>query len=534
MPAGGTWVAQNKIRPGAYINFKYNARNGGTLSLGTRGTIAVATDLPWGPDNTLIEVSAQDFASGKSASQIGIVGDSSEASLPLRLALAGANKALVYKLNPGGEKASAKLGEITVTAKYPGAYGNTISFDIKNDTPSVGQTQVNIYLAGVRKETFNLASINDILTIESQYVDFGGQVDFVQTWSNHDGAKTDYVLTYAAKDDKLIKLVLGANIDADLSPDTRDVTKVLALTTHYTVTGTTLTLTAEGAALATGVGLHARYIPAENTWLATAGTTLSGGTNGTEAKDLTDFFAAIEHKTFNAVAANKEDAADVIIAFVKDQRENKGKKFVGVVVDKETADYEGIISVNQGFKSETETVTPTLFSIYVASLSAGAMVNESLTCRQIVEAVEIINPLEEDKIEEALQQGKFVLSYRQDGAVIIEKDINTLVTFDEDKGYPFSKNRVIRVLDEIANQVALKFNSNYAGKVTNDDEGRKLFKSEIINLMDTLQGLGAIQNFLSEDVTVLPGDDIESVLVDLNVQPTDAMEKLYMTVYVTA
>ena len=52
--------------------------------------------------------------------------------------------------------------------------------------------------------------------------------------------------------------------------------------------------------------------------------------------------------------------------------------------------------------------------------------------------------------------------------------------------------------------------------------------------MDVLQNMGAIKNFEAADVTVLPGDDIDSVVVDLNIEPVDAMEKLYMTVYVSA
>jgi hypothetical protein len=53
--------------------------------------------------------------------------------------------------------------------------------------------------------------------------------------------------------------------------------------------------------------------------------------------------------------------------------------------------------------------------------------------------------------------------------------------------------------------------------------------------MDELQKLGAITEFDGvADVTVLPGEEIDSVVVDLLVQPVDSMEKLYMTVNVDA
>ena len=45
----------------------------------------------------------------------------------------------------------------------------------------------------------------------------------------------------------------------------------------------------------------------------------------------------------------------------------------------------------------------------------------------------------------------------------------------------------------------------------------------------------AIQNFdASTDISVEQGDTIESVVVDVALQPVDSMEKLYMTVYVNA
>ena len=128
-----------------------------------------------------------------------------------------------------------------------------------------------------------------------------------------------------------------------------------------------------------------------------------------------------------------------------------------------------------------------------------------------------------------------MLTYRQDGAVCVEKDINTLHTFTVDKGYAFSKNRVVRCLDEIGNTVALVFNRNYCGKIDNDEIGRNMYKTELISMMDNLVDLGAVQNFDgASDITVLPGQDVDSVVVDMTVQPVDSMEKLYMTVNVDA
>ncbi len=510
MPAGGTWTAQNKIRPGAYINFIYKAKQN-LLTVGARGVVAVATDLSWGPDDELIELTASQMLTGKSLPLVGVVADDSSESLPLRLAFASATTAYVFKANPGGAEASiadATTG-YTITAKYPGTLGNSITVVILEDTPQEDSYTVNVLVNSIKKESFVITAAESLEEIDSDYVTISA--DATETFTG-DGATTTFTIS------------TGASSVTDVTVDSTSV--------DYTYDADTGVVTLDSAPEASASIVVSYIMPL----VATAGLTLSGGTNGSELQDFSDFLDALKYKTFNAIAIDSSltAVATQLVSWVTDMRENEGKKIVGVVLNKNTADYEGIISVSQGFSNDVDTVTPQLFSLYVASLSAGAAVNESLTCREITEATEIINPLDESDIETALETGMFILTYRQDGAVVIEKDINTLQNFTDDKGYPFSKNRVVRCLDEIGNSVALKFTTNYAGKVDNNDEGRKLFKSEIINLMDTLQNMGAIQNFDPEDITVYQGDDIDNVVVDLTIQPVDAMEKLYMTVYVSA
>lgn len=269
----------------------------------------------------------------------------------------------------------------------------------------------------------------------------------------------------------------------------------------------------------------------------TSGAALTGGTNGAVSESLSTYFSLIGGETWQCMAVNSTgtELQPPIVDFIKLMREKRGKKVQAVVYNYEDADYEGIISVNQGYTTDIDTVGVDLFPLYVASITAGANVNESNTARVITGATSIINPIAEEDIEDALKVGKFLLTYRQDGAVCVEKDINTLHSFTVDKNYAFSKNRVVRCLDEIGNTVALVFNRNYCGKVDNNDIGRNMYKTELISMMDQLVNLGAVQNFDgASDITVLPGTDVDSVVVDMTVQPVDSMEKLYMTVNVDA
>ena len=361
MPAGGTWTVQNKVRPGAYINFVSVPRAIGTL--GNRGTVAVGMPMTWGPQGALIHLTGEDLLNGASLAKVGVLITDTEESLPYRVALAGCFNALLFRTDVGGTKATATIAEgtLSVSAKYAGTTGNKITVVSLKDKPAVGSFTIQVLVNRVLRESFVVSSITELEDIESAFVDFE-------------------VLTE----------------DADI-PET-------------------------------------------------AGTSLVGGTNGEVNKEqYTTFWNLLDTKNFQCLAMYGTDVtvAPLIKSRVELWREKRGKKVQAVVYNYVEANYEGIISVDQGFKTSTETVDTGLFPVWVASMTAGAQVNQSLTAAVVEDSVEIINPVMEDQIEDALATGRFLLSYRQDGVVCVEKDINTLHTFTVDKNYAFSKNRAV-------------------------------------------------------------------------------------------
>ena len=56
---GGTFLTQNKILPGAYINFVSVAKASATLS--DRGIATIPLDMDWGPENQVVTVELADF-----------------------------------------------------------------------------------------------------------------------------------------------------------------------------------------------------------------------------------------------------------------------------------------------------------------------------------------------------------------------------------------------------------------------------------------------------------------------------------------
>lgn len=269
---------------------------------------------------------------------------------------------------------------------------------------------------------------------------------------------------------------------------------------------------------------------------ATAGIPLTGGTDGTVTNaEHTAFHSALELQDFNTVALTVDDPQlkAVYTAFMKRLREDEGKKVQAVMANYPTADYEGVISVKNGVVlSDGTQITPEKAVAWVAGATAGAGVNQALTYSAYDDAVDVSPRYTNSQIITALQAGEFLFTPSA-GKAAVEQDINTLHSFTVDKSGKFRKNRVIRVLDGIANDIKRIFEKFYIGKVDNNDDGRNLLKNEIISYINSLQNVNAIQNFDSQnDVTVLPGTESDSVYVELSIQPVDSIEKIYMKVRV--
>lgn len=267
---------------------------------------------------------------------------------------------------------------------------------------------------------------------------------------------------------------------------------------------------------------------------ATAGTPLTGGTDGEViSQDYLDYLEAIEVYEFHTVGLTATDPTlkEVFVSFAERLRDEEGKKIQVVVENYPEADSEAVISVKNGVVlADGTTLTAGEVVAWVAGATAGADVNESLTYSEYDGAVDVSPKYTNSQIIAALEAGEFVFTAIDD-RVIVEQDINTLTTFTPEKGKAFRKNRVLRVLDGLANDYKRVFSTSFIGKVANNEDGRNLFKSEIINLTNQYINIGAIENFDAQsDLEVLPGTEVDAVVVNQWVQPVDAAEKFYFTV----
>ena len=164
--AGGNWTAQNKVRPGIYINF--TSRGSAGLTPGSRGTLAACKALSWGPVGKLMTISAGEKLTPYTGYEI-----TAPQSRFLREAFKGTDvtggptKILLYRPEAAGAAAaSATLGEgsVTVTALYPGVRGNDISLTVAESVDEAGTFTVATYVDGVQVDGQTVKSPEELVS----------------------------------------------------------------------------------------------------------------------------------------------------------------------------------------------------------------------------------------------------------------------------------------------------------------------------------------------------------------------------------
>ena len=433
---GGTFLTQNKILPGAYINFVSVAKASATLS--DRGIATIPLDMDWGPENQVVTVELADFL--KNSQKIFGYAYTAEKLKPMREIFKHAKTVYFFRLNASGVKAANTFA----TAKYPGTRGNDLRTVITENEKS---------------------------ELESKLYDVATFLGTVQ-----------------------VDLQTGIKTMADLKPN------------DYVdwITSASISLTAS--------------LPLKN------------GTNGTvEDAAYQTYLDKMEAYNFNAMGcpSNKSTIAELFAAFCKRMRDDVGKKFQ-VVCFRNLADYEGVVSVKNTIVGQTD--DPALIP-WVTGVIGGTAVNKSATNMTYDGEYDVDTDFTQTQLENGIREGSFMF-HRVDEAVCVLTDINSFISITDEKSSDFSSNQTIRVLDQIANDIAVLFGKKYLGKVPNDAAGRISLWNDIVKHHTELQDIRAIENFSGENVTVEKGDTKKSVVVTDYVTPVNAMEQLYMTVYV--
>ncbi|HEK4900891.1 TPA: phage tail sheath family protein [Clostridioides difficile] len=432
---GGTFVTQNKILPGSYINFVSATR--ATSSLSDRGIVAMPLELDWGIDEEVFQVTSDDFE--KYSTKYFGYDYTHEKLKGLRDLFKNIRLGYFYKLNKG-VKASCSIA----TARCSGIRGNDLKVIVTTNIDDNAKFDVVTLLDNKKVDTQIAKVITELQ--DNDYV----------TWKK------------------------------------------------------------------------------EATLEATAGLTFTNGTNG-EAVTGTEYQAfldKIESYSFNALGclATTAEIKSLFVEFTKRMRDKVGAKFQTVLYKKNDADYEGVVSVENKVK-DTGLLESSLV-YWTTGAIAGCDINKSNTNKKYDGEFDVDVNYTQIQLEEALKSGKFIFHKVGDEVHVLE-DINTFVSFTDDKNDDFSSNQSVRVLDQIANDIATLFNEKYLGKVPNDKAGRISFWNDVVKHHKELENIRAIEDFKTDDVSVELGNDKKTVIVSDAVKVINAMSKLYMTVSVS-
>lgn len=270
---------------------------------------------------------------------------------------------------------------------------------------------------------------------------------------------------------------------------------------------------------------------ADATLTVTAATPLTGGTNGTvDGAAHQAYLDKIEAFTYNAMGVVTTDEAikGLYTSFVKRLRDEMGVKFQTVLYNK-AADYMGVINVKNKVIDAGWNEAGLVY--WVTGISAGCEVNKSNQNRVYNGEFTVDTAYTQNQLAAAIKAGEFVL-HKVGSDVRVLEDMNSMVTTSDTCGDVFKDNQTIRVIDQIANDIAVLFNTKYLGVVPNDAAGRISLWSDIVKHHQQLQDIRAIENFSDSDVVVEQGATKKSVAVTDTVEVVNAMSKLYMTVMV--
>lgn len=265
---------------------------------------------------------------------------------------------------------------------------------------------------------------------------------------------------------------------------------------------------------------------------AIAAMNLAGGTDATvQNDDLTTFMDTWEKVKFNTVAMPVTDSSmkAAIKTKIKYLRESMGRGVQAVVPDF-PADYEGIISIKNGYAIDDDKLSAAEATAWVAGASAGASYVESLTYDAVDGATDLVDALTHEEYVDAINKGHFAFSISEENKVIVEYDINSLTSFKQPKDETYRKNRVVRVMDTFQESIQLNFPPN---KYANDSDGWDIMEGVGKSILKQFAEAGAITDVDYDNDFLVDRDASygDKTYFNVNLKPVDSAEKLFFTTH---
>lgn len=556
--AGGSFSSMNKVIPGIYYKISKQAVQQPLLT--ASGVLLWIGERTWG--DAVERISLDDYSKDVCYRKTGL----SNTSKRMELFAQSCQELIAYDPREGRAKASATAfgGKVTITAAKPGSLGNSISVVIIDYSADVAEVRTSV--DGVVQHRQRVKKLGELVSndwvvfgVEAANADVSAHSDFgtVNLTGGSDGtaaggavgAGTKATGTLwgwgsitatpdgAAGNKVAVKLSEGASSEIVISGTLDNTAPSPAWETIATLakggfkwqnlsesdkanvrSNKFFTLDADPAAdtpILNPISDLPRTSP------------LQGGADGAGggAIDL----SLVEDEYFNVVVTDDQspEMRQQISAWIADRCDKRGRYARCLFVDKNALPDSAPDNMYLSLCVNTVDGNASLTAFALACVEAGASWNESTTMSTFGLDGALDEALSDDDLETAIESGIMAIMKRIDGALCICKDINTRA---KNSSIPaqLGKNRAVRLVETLRNTLRSLWETQYAGKVHNDDTGRLLWKSKVCEVLNEFVAGHGIEQYESDDIIVAAGEKSDEVIMTIPLQFIDSAELVYV------
>lgn len=556
--AGGSFSSMNKVIPGIYYKISKQAVQQPLLT--ASGVLLWIGARTWG--DAVERISLDDYSKDICYRKTGL----SNTSKRMELFAQSCQELIAYDPREGRTKASAKAfgDKVNLTAAKPGSLGNSISVVIIDYSADVAEVRTSV--DGVVQHRQRVKKLGDL--VSNDWVVFG-----VEPASAGDSAHSNFGTVNLTGGSDGTAATGGAGVGKKATgtlwgwgpitatPDGAAGNKIAIKAEgrfdgFYLISGTLdstagapvweLIFEIDKSGLTWGDQSSARKAalrsnkfftldadpPTSATGVPTSAKSpqqisLTGGADGATGGGLN--LSPVEDEYFNVVVTDDQspEMRQEIAAWIADRCDKRGRYARCLFVDKNALPDSAPDNMYLSLCGNSVDGDDSLTAFALACVEAGASWNESATMSTFGLDGALDEALSDEDLETAIENGIMAIMKRVDGALCICKDINTRA---KDSAIPaqLGKNRAVRLVETLRNTLRSLWETQYAGKVHNDETGRLLWKSKVCEVLNEFVAGHGIEQYESDDIVVAAGEKSDEVVMTIPLQFIDSAELVYV------
>ena len=550
--AGGSFSSMNKVIPGIYYKISKQAVQQPLLT--ASGVLLWIGERTWG--DAVERISLDDYSKDVCYRKTGL----SNTSKRMELFAQSCQELIAYDPREGRAKASTTAfgGKVNITAAKPGSLGNSISVVIIDYSADVAEVRTSV--DGVVQHRQRVKKLGELVSndwvvfgVEPANADVSAHSNFgtVNLTGGSDGtaaggsvgAGTKATGTLwgwgpitatpdgAAGNKVAIKIFEAASnfftMQGTLNADASEpVWETIGSLTESGLTWSNVDAYKSNKFFTLDADPSSSAVLCKSSDLPLT-TRLAGGADGAGggAIDL----SLVEDEYFNVVVTDDQspEMRQQISAWIADRCDKRGRYARCLFVDKNALPDSAPDNMYLSLCVNTVNGDATLTAFALACVEAGASWNESATMSTFGLDGALDEALSDEDLETAIESGIMAIMKRIDGALCICKDINTRA---KNSSIPaqLGKNRAVRLVETLRNTLRSLWETQYAGKVHNDETGRLLWKSKVCEVLNELVAGHGIEQYESDDIIVAAGEKSDEVIMTIPLQFIDSAELVYV------